>query len=78
VSVGSIRVRTVKPSPVVTLLVGTSAPGLVLVWFPFEVADCPKGLRGVEELWLAVDIDPGMRRGPELRGFEVGIVPGCP
>jgi len=41
-------VRTVKPSPVVTLLVGTNALGFV--WFPFEAADGPKGLRGDEEL----------------------------
>ena len=46
VRVGSIRVRTVSPSPVVTVFVGTNA---VLGWAPLvEVGVAAKGLLGTE------------------------------
>ena len=46
VRVGSIRVRTVNPSPVVTVFVGTNA---ALGWVPLgEVGFAAKGLLGTE------------------------------
>lgn len=59
VSVGSMRARTVKPSLVVTLLVGTSAPDFT--WVPLAAVDEGKeflrpGCAEVDEL-PAVDMN---------------------